>query len=506
MMRREPRRLSTTPSSPSTLTKATHRRCRLRRHRWRVPISSASAYNLIGTGGSGGLANGIDGNMVGVANPGARRSGLANNGGPTQTIALLAGSPAIDAGSNALAVDPTTGSPLTTDQRGAGFPRIINGTVDIGAFESPMFGNPTVYTVNLTSDTGALQRPQCRDGHLGRPALGHHPGQRQHESRRERDHSSTRTVFNSSSPKTITLASTLELSETSWPEVIQGPGEDALTISGNNAVGAFLVNATAAISNLTISDSDSSDPGINNGGTLTVSDCVISNNQGGGILNPGWLTIMDSTIADNSAGSGGGIWNQGVVSITDSTIANNSAGAGGGFDNTYLATIADSTIAGNSAILGGGIANQYATLILTGCTIDGNSATGTGFTGWGGGVDFSTGSMRVTDCTITDNSAVGVGGGIFVWTGALTITNSTIADNSTEDSSLRFAGPSGGGLFVAIGYQPGIDMAIAPVILENSIVDDNTDPDGADDIARSAGSVGHSVAVSPDSANNLVGV
>ncbi|MHB8678630.1 MAG: choice-of-anchor Q domain-containing protein [Rudaea sp.] len=53
---------------------------------------------------------------------------LAYNGGPIQTLALLPGSPAIDAGSNAY-------TPSTYDQRGAGFPRIFNGTIDIGAFE-----------------------------------------------------------------------------------------------------------------------------------------------------------------------------------------------------------------------------------------------------------------------------------------------------------------------------------------------------------------------------------
>ena len=35
-----------------------------------APSSSSSAYNLIGTGGSGGLTNGANGNQVGVANPG----------------------------------------------------------------------------------------------------------------------------------------------------------------------------------------------------------------------------------------------------------------------------------------------------------------------------------------------------------------------------------------------------------------------------------------------------
>ena len=96
-------------------------------------ISPSSAYNLIGTGGSGGLIDGTNGNQVGVANPGLDT--LASNGGPTQTIALLANSPTINAGSNDLAIDPTTQQPLLTDQRGAGFPRIVHGTVDIGAFE-----------------------------------------------------------------------------------------------------------------------------------------------------------------------------------------------------------------------------------------------------------------------------------------------------------------------------------------------------------------------------------
>jgi hypothetical protein len=59
---------------------------------------------------------------------------LTNRGGTTQTMALLGRSPAIDAGGNALAVNAAL-QPLTTDQRGS--PRIINGTVDIGAFEFP---------------------------------------------------------------------------------------------------------------------------------------------------------------------------------------------------------------------------------------------------------------------------------------------------------------------------------------------------------------------------------
>jgi hypothetical protein len=107
-------------------------------------VNSASAYNLIGTGGSGGLSN-TDGhhNLVKVANPGL--APLGDYGGPTQTVALLPGSPAIDAGSNALAVDATD-QPLATDQRG--FYRASNSTIDIGAFERQP------YLVTTTADSG----------------------------------------------------------------------------------------------------------------------------------------------------------------------------------------------------------------------------------------------------------------------------------------------------------------------------------------------------------------
>ncbi|HEY6045085.1 MAG TPA: NF038122 family metalloprotease, partial [Pyrinomonadaceae bacterium] len=66
-------------------------------------VSSASAFNLIGSCNSCGLTNGSNNNQVGVSGPGL--GPLANNGGLTQTHALLSGSPAINAGSNAIAVD-----------------------------------------------------------------------------------------------------------------------------------------------------------------------------------------------------------------------------------------------------------------------------------------------------------------------------------------------------------------------------------------------------------------
>ncbi len=85
---------------------------------------------------------------------------LRYNGGTTPTHRLFADSPAIDRGLNSLAVVPSydnyvgfslsNGTLLVFDQRGAGFPRIVDGnndgipTVDIGAFEvQPVVVLPT---------------------------------------------------------------------------------------------------------------------------------------------------------------------------------------------------------------------------------------------------------------------------------------------------------------------------------------------------------------------------
>ena len=85
-------------------------------------IGDTTGSGISSTTGSGNVLNELA--LIGP---------LADNGGPTLTHALLTGSPAIDAGSNALAVDES-GNPLTTDQRGE--TRIEAGTVDIGAVES----------------------------------------------------------------------------------------------------------------------------------------------------------------------------------------------------------------------------------------------------------------------------------------------------------------------------------------------------------------------------------
>lgn len=87
--------------------------------------SIAASFSLIGNSGAANISNN-GGNLLNVA---PQLGALTSNGGPTQTMLPLSGSPLINAG------DPAF-SGLSNDQRGAGFPRIVNGRVDIGAVES----------------------------------------------------------------------------------------------------------------------------------------------------------------------------------------------------------------------------------------------------------------------------------------------------------------------------------------------------------------------------------
>jgi hypothetical protein len=80
--------------------------------------------------GSTGIVNGVNGNSVGGnSNPviNADLGPLQNNGGPTQTMALLSNSPAIGHADNSKAP--------ATDQRGFTRLDVAGKMIDIGAFE-----------------------------------------------------------------------------------------------------------------------------------------------------------------------------------------------------------------------------------------------------------------------------------------------------------------------------------------------------------------------------------
>jgi hypothetical protein len=104
----------------------------------------SGANNLISsnpTAANGGFTGGV------IAATDPMLGPLAHNGGPTETMALPASSPAHNAGVGSAA--------FPTDQRGS--PRPTSGPVDIGAFEIPFVGLPAG-TIDVLSPTanGAL--------------------------------------------------------------------------------------------------------------------------------------------------------------------------------------------------------------------------------------------------------------------------------------------------------------------------------------------------------------
>jgi hypothetical protein len=95
----------------------------------------SNGYNLVGSGNAIGAFTNSD--QTGIVDPGL--GPLADNGGPTQTHALLPGSPAIDAGDPAAMAG--VGDVPLFDQRTAPFGRVVGGRIDIGALESQLPGD-----------------------------------------------------------------------------------------------------------------------------------------------------------------------------------------------------------------------------------------------------------------------------------------------------------------------------------------------------------------------------
>ena len=319
-------------------------------------------------------------------------------------------------------------------------------------------GNPTYYTVNLTSDTGASS------GIDSFPTAGTPSGDLSYCIGLANANTSSAgsvidfdpTVFATS--QTLTLSSTLDLSESlgGGPVVIEGPTA-GLVISGTNAVQVISVdsNATASISGLTIA-----------GGTAA---------SGGGIDNAGMLTLTADTISANMAtGSGGGIENEasGTLIISDSTISGNTAGgSGGGIDNAAALTINGGSIVDCLATADGGGIYNTGTLSLTTTIQDNSAGTPTNPNnpdGSGGGI-YNSGTLVVGLSGIIGNQAVFSGGGIDN-EGSLSIGTSTISDNqatTADPTNDLYAEAAGGGI-----YTDGPTSVLDCTIEFNSAVSD----------------------------------
>jgi hypothetical protein len=423
-------------------------------------------------------------------------NGGTNIGYQLPTMALLAGSPAIDNGN----------STNSTDQRGFNRPYDTdiynadggNGS-DIGAVEI----YPTNFYVSNNNDSGA---GSLRQAILDNDGLG----------------GGNSIYFSSNVIGTITLTSGSLVMNMSGQ--IFGPGANLLAVSGNHNGRVFDIRGPTTISGLTIRDGlvvgmdgggygypgfDERGGGILSQYSLVLSNCVVCSNSvigglggsanfgqggkggkasGGGLYSSGiGLTLAyclfdgntctggkGGSAVNNFGGFGGNGVGAGVLSVlapakivgcefknglakggdggTGNPFGAGGDGYGAGLYSDSTLAVTASTIAGNTAAGGSGLASgaasgggayNTASWGFTNCTIADNTASG-GFSS-GGGL-WSQGSLMLFNCTVTGNHAE-YGGGIG---GSPTLGNTIVAGNTAATAA---NGPDGSGTFFPESYS-----------------------------------------------------
>jgi hypothetical protein len=448
-------------------------------------LDPASGYNLIGSNaGLTGISAGLNGNLIGTAaapiDP--RLAPLANNGGLTQTFALLPGSPALDHG----APDPVADGLTTTDQRGNSrvvvqpfaTPPAGGDNRDIGAYELPVQTTPTLLSVNSLADAnppaGVLTLRQALQAAAGSIPLATLPAG----------------LVSAGSPYwyeiqlavtgTITLASALPAITSAV--AIQGPGAAALTLQGDGTtVGmvTILNGGSGYTSPPTVAFSPA--PA---GGTTATGVAVIQNGQivGVTLTNPGFGYTAAPAVTFSGPGTGAAglvnlaadpVFTVGVgaeANVSGLTLDGNQAAnagiavAGGASLLVQDAVIQHAFNANGGGILSlGGAVRVLRTQFLNDVTSGGGGAIANfggsldvrqftffnGLAGGGGGAITNSatsagggGTLLVLDCTFTNNATPGGrGGAIDLEPGSL----ATVADSTFSNN---FAGHGGGALGV----------------------------------------------------------
>jgi predicted outer membrane repeat protein len=170
-------------------------------------------------------------------------------------------------------------------------------------------------------------------------------------------------------------------------------------------------------------------------GTVTLNNLTISNGNanggsGGGIYSVSGTTVTLNTcvITGNQSGQGGGIQADGTMSLTNCRISNNntSGGEGGGvaaFGPSISFT--GCTINNNTAPFYGGLFISAAGIAfsMTNCTISGNSGNGIIY-----GNTSGTPAAMLTNCTITGNTW-----GLLMSSGTVLLKNTIVAKNLSQD-------------------------------------------------------------------------
>jgi len=220
----------------------------------------------------------------------------------------------------------------------------------------------------------------------------------------------------------------------------------------------------------------------------TLAGLTITGAHRSAVLCDGRAKLINCILTGNRGMDGGAVLCRGNLEIINCSLTNNSVvdvnrGRGGAiFCENGLVLVSNCTISGNSAASGGGIYGaEYSNITIKDCVISNNFAYATSYLMGGGGVYCERGSITVigsdisrnssingaaiycneatsvfvSDCNIHDNVAEGVGGGLAgggiyykttsssMYGATFTVINSSITDNIVKSTDSK-----GGGLYI----------------------------------------------------------
>lgn len=366
-------------------------------------------------------------------------------GSEADSLMLPTGSALIDAG------DITGVEALIPETDLIGVKRIINGAIDLGAFERYV----TLVVTNADDNGAGSLRQAIADAVDG-----------------------DNIITFADDLTTIKVDQPLELGDSTL--IIDGGGDIILDGAFNAAPATdiyrvFTITGDSAkvitIKNLTIQNGNAADgnggaiSADNSAGGVTVLENItFANNSaktlGGGLYikgttnNPSMITncAFNQNSVDNGAGEGDGGGMFGLFAVVSGcTFTENQAmdDAGAIFADDSLIII-NSVFTGNTAGgNSGAIRSQDVRVIISDCTFDSNSSADEG----AGAVYLARGSMY--NCEITNNTTTGDGGGVYANQNECLIDNSLISGNTATGV--------GGGVYIDDG-----------AVISNCIVTNNT--------------------------------